>query len=229
MRLADNVKSVLERVQAAAICCSRNHESIKLVAVSKRKDVGLMREALESGITALGENRVQEAREKWPQIAEYLRLSDYEFHMVGHLQRNKAKEAVQMFDLIHSVDSERLALEIDRRAEEIDKKQRVLVEVNTSGEESKFGVAPGGVQELISSVKGLPNLRLEGLMTIGPLIGGQDAARRSFQLLRHLRDESGSVGDLPELSMGMSQDFEIAIEEGATMIRVGTAIFGTRD
>jgi hypothetical protein len=151
-----------------------------------------------------------------------------QFHLVGHLQRNKAKIAVQIFDLIHSLDSERLAEELDRRAAEIGKKQRILIEVNTSGEETKFGVQPEKTKQLVEMVLGCPNLKLEGLMTVGPLYGGSVGARQSFQMLRRLRDQIGA-DLLPELSMGMTSDFEEAIEEGATLIRVGTAIFGPRN
>jgi hypothetical protein len=147
---------------------------------------------------------------------------------VGHLQTNKAKEAVRLFDLIHSLDSERLAVELDRHAHEAGKVQRVLIEINTSGELTKFGIEPEEASGLIRTVQGLKHLRLEGLMTIGPLAGGLEAARRAFHRLGDLREAAGGPQHLPVLSMGMSQDFEIAIEEGATMIRVGTAIFGDR-
>ncbi len=188
-----------------------------------------MLEAIRAGVRFLGENRIQEAKQKWPLIQETMSSTGCEFHMVGHLQRNKARDAVRLFNLIHSLDSERLAKEIDRHAGEIGKKQRVLIEVNTSGEESKFGVQPEGTAKLIEAVQNYSNIKLEGLMTIGPLYGGPDGARRSFQILRQLREETGGEKLLPDLSMGMTQDFEEAIEEGATIIRVGTAIFGSRN
>jgi pyridoxal phosphate enzyme (YggS family) len=154
-------------------------------------------------------------------------------HLIGHLQTNKAGRAVDVYDLIHSVDSARLAEAIDRRAGAVRKRQDVLVEVNTTGEPGKYGVAPEDVERLAEAIAGLDNLRLRGLMTIGPLEGGERGARRSFRALRDLRARVARVTGDPAaaeiLSMGMSGDFEFAIEEGATHVRVGTAIFGPRD
>jgi len=227
--IKENLHEVQKRIKRAAESCGRNPDEIKLVAVSKTMPVPLLREALRGGARILGESRVQEAGAKWHEIREDLHNTKCEFHLIGHLQRNKAKDAVKIFDLIQSVDSERLALEIDRRAAEINKRQRVLIEVNSSGDESKFGISPDEAAALIDAVQRCSNLQLEGLMTIGPLFGGIPAARESFLLLKHIRDNLGGSEELPELSMGMTRDFEAAIEEGATMIRVGTAIFGSRD
>ena len=186
-----------------------------------------MLEAIRCDVRILGENRVQEARSKWSEIHEEMARNRCEFHLVGHLQRNKAKEAVNLFDSIHSLDSERLAMELDKRSGEIGKRQRVLIEVNTSGDESKYGIEPAETGTLLDAVIKCENLKIEGLMTIGPLYGGIRGARECFQMLRDLRD-SLSADLLQELSMGMTGDFEAAIEEGATIIRVGTAIFGDR-
>jgi len=213
---------------AAATIAERNASSIKLVAVSKTKPVSMIIDALHAGVTIFGENRIQEAKAKWPDIKDELKARGAEFHLVGHLQRNKAKDAVEMFDLIHSIDSDRIAIEVNNQAEKIDKFQRVLIEVNTSGEGSKYGCAPGETGDLVKLIRDLPYLRLEGLMTIGPLYGGPNGAQECFQMLTALRNELGGSPVLPELSMGMTGDFEIAIEEGATMVRIGTAIFGSR-
>lgn len=229
VNVSKNIQDVQSRLREAALRSERKAEEITLVAVSKTVGIPSILEAIDSGIKALGESRIQEAKGKWSELREKMSLQGCQFHLVGHLQRNKVKEAVRMFDLIHSLDSERLTAEIDRRAEEIGKRQRVLIEVNTSGEDSKSGVVPEAVGKLVEVVERAPNLFLEGLMTIGPLEGGIESARRSFQILRQLRDELGGKVRLPELSMGMTQDFEVAVEEGATMVRVGMAIFGKRN
>lgn len=213
----------------AARRAARRPEDIQIVAVSKTHGADLMQQALRLGITALGENRVQEAREKYPEIESLLKEKGAQYHLVGHLQTNKAREAVRLFDLIQSVDSERLAHELDHRAREIGKVQRVLIEVNTSKELTKFGVEPPDLMNLARVVRNLGNLHFDGLMTIGSLTGGSSAARACFRELRNLWHELGGLEALPLLSMGMTQDFELAIEEGATMIRIGTAMFGMRE
>lgn len=229
MDISTNIALLRQRISEAAFRAGRGPEQIKLVAVGKTVGTDRIVAAIDAGITLLGENRVQEARSKWPVIHEKLKTVKGEFHLVGHLQRNKAKEAVQLFDLIHSLDSERLALELDRRAREVGKTQRVLIEVNTSGEATKFGVKPEDAKPLIDLALKCRNLKLEGLMTVGPLYGSSIGARQCFEMLRDLQEELGGIRSLPELSMGMTQDFEEAIEEGATMIRIGTAIFGARN
>jgi pyridoxal phosphate enzyme (YggS family) len=172
-----------------------------------------------------GENKVQEARAKIPQTGESLR-----WDMIGHLQTNKAREAVQLFELIHSVDSLRLAQALDNEAAKLGKHQRVLLEVNVSGEKSKFGIRPDDLAGLLQSINALPHTLVEGLMTMAPYSDDPEKSRPYFQNLRRLRDEaSASTGiPLPHLSMGMTGDFEVAIEEGATLVRIGTAIFGER-
>jgi pyridoxal phosphate enzyme (YggS family) len=200
--------------------------SVRLLAITKGFAASAVRQALELGLTELGENRVQEAEGKIRELGPGPR-----WHLVGHLQTNKARKAVDLFAEIHSVDSGSLAEEVARRAAAAERSPRCYVEVNTSGEPSKHGVPPGGALDLIRRVRDLTPLGLEGLMTIGPLHGGPEGARSSFRTLARLRDEARDAGLLGEdagLSMGMSDDFEIAIEEGATLIRIGSALFGER-
>ncbi len=198
-----------------------------MVAVSKTVEPARIRDAIEAGVTILGENYVQEARKKIEEIGH-----EVQWHMIGHLQSNKAKYAVTLFDYIHSVDSISLAREIDRRAAQGGRKVRALVEVNLSGETTKFGIGPDEAMELIFQVPSLENISIEGLMTMPPYFDDPERARPYFIRLRELRDriqgEEVEGVQMDELSMGMSGDFEAAIEEGATMIRVGTAIFGER-
>ncbi|MFH1862384.1 MAG: YggS family pyridoxal phosphate-dependent enzyme [bacterium] len=226
--ISANLIHLRQRIQAAAERAGRRSEEINLAAISKTVSTELMLAAIQQGVRILGENRVQEARWKWQEIGAELHRCGCEFHLVGHLQSNKAKEAVRLFDLIHSLDSVKLAEELNWRAGEIGKTQRVLIEVNSSGEANKFGAPPEEIAQLVDYTRSLPNVHVEGLMTIGPLSGGMEAARIAFRLLHRLREECGGAVVLPELSMGMSQDFEAAIEEGATLIRVGTTIFGAR-
>jgi hypothetical protein len=223
----DNFLRVLERMDQAAKGAGRDPEEIKLVAVSKTVEPARIREAIEAGVTILGENYVQEARRKIEEIGHGI-----QWHMVGHLQSNKAKYAVTLFDYIHSIDGMSLAREIDRRAGQKGRRVRALVEVNLSGETSKFGIGPEAVMELIQQLASLKHISIEGLMTMPPYFDDPERARPCFVGLRELRDRVRSEGiegvRMDELSMGMSGDFEAAIEEGATMIRVGTAIFGER-
>ena len=205
----------------------RDPGRIKLVAVSKTVEPARIRDAIEAGVTILGENYIQEARRKIEEIGHGV-----QWHMVGHLQSNKSKYAVTLFDYIHSVDSISLAREIDRRAAQKGRSIRALVEVNLSGEASKFGIGPDEAMELIRQIASLKNVFIEGLMTMPPYFDDPEKARPYFIRLRELRDRIRAEGvegvQVDELSMGMSGDFEAAIEEGATMIRVGTAIFGER-
>jgi pyridoxal phosphate enzyme (YggS family) len=198
-----------------------------LVTVSKTVESARVREAIEAGVTILGENYVQEAREKIEEIGHGV-----QWHMIGHLQKNKAKHTVTLFDYIHSLDGISLAQEIDRRAAQKGIRVRALVEVNLSGEASKFGIGSEAVKELVRHVALLKHISIEGLMTMPPYFDEPEKARPYFIRLRELRDrirEEGIEGvRMDELSMGMSGDFEAAIEEGATMVRVGTAIFGER-
>jgi pyridoxal phosphate enzyme (YggS family) len=201
----------------------RNPSEVRLLAVTKGVASGQVLEAFRLGATEMGESRVQEADPKIAQVGPGPR-----WHLVGHLQTNKAKRAVSLFEEIHSIDSERLADEVARRAAELDRTPLVYVEVNTSGDTSKHGVAPEGALALIEKVRSLSALRPAGLMTIGPLEGGEAGARNAFRRLREIRDRAVERSLLPEgsgLSMGMSDDFEIAVEEGATIVRVGSALF----
>jgi pyridoxal phosphate enzyme (YggS family) len=215
---------VQERMSAAASRAGRDPASVRLVAVSKMMPVEAIREALKAGVTTLGENRVQEAAAKiavLPAVAAW--------HLVGHLQTNKAKLAVQLFELIHSLDSVRLARELDRHGGQAGKIVRCLVEVNLEGEASKSGTTEEDLRPLLDAAGALPHLRIEGLMAIPPLLPDPEAVRPYFRRLRMLRDKLRSVNfPLAELSMGMTHDFEVAIEEGATLVRIGTGIFGPR-
>ncbi len=220
------LQQVQERIRAAAARAGREADSITLVAVSKTMPVEAIREALGAGVTVLGENRVQEAREKIAALAG----AGAGWHLVGHLQTNKAKLAVQLFDMIHSLDSLRLAEALDRSGEQAGRQVRCLVEVNLGGEESKGGTSEDAVRPLLEGTKPLRHVHIQGLMTVPPFLPDPEEVRPFFQRLRNLRDKLAGEGfDLPELSMGMTHDFEVAIEEGATMVRIGTAIFGPRN
>ena len=225
--IRDNLLRVLERMDQAAKRAGRDPKEIKLVTVSKTVEPARIREAIEAGVTILGENYVQEARRKIEEIGHGI-----QWHMIGHLQSNKAKYAVTLFDYVHSIDGISLAREIDRRAAQKGRRVRALVEVNLSGETSKFGIVPEDVMELIQHVAPLKHISIEGLMTMPPYFDDPERARPYFVELRELGDRVRGEGiegvRMDELSMGMSGDFEAAIEEGATMIRVGTAIFGER-
>ncbi|MDE0299711.1 MAG: YggS family pyridoxal phosphate-dependent enzyme [Candidatus Poribacteria bacterium] len=222
-----NIQSVKNRIASAANRVGRDPHSIELVAISKFKPVSQMMEAIDAGITDLGENRVQEATDKHCRIDLPVK-----WHLVGHLQTNKVKQALQMFDLIHSLDSLRLLAEIDRRSGQLNRKTDTLVEVNTSGEESKYGLQPNEVPSFMESSVEYSHVRIKGLMTIGRLVPDPQEVRPSFALLRRIKDTVDSQRypniQMKYLSMGMTNDFEVAIEEGANMVRIGSAIFGER-
>jgi PLP dependent protein len=225
-RIAERLERVRGRIAQACARAGRPAGAVRLIAVTKGFPASAVTEAASLGLTEFGENRVQEASAKIPLVAPRPR-----WHLVGHLQTNKAKRAVELFDVIQSVDSVRLAEELARRAGEANRVLECLVEVNTSGDATKFGAAPADAPALLARMAELRTLRLGGFMTIGPLQGGPAGARVSFRALHALRAEAARAGSLAadaDLSMGMSDDFEIAIEEGATMIRVGTALFGPR-
>jgi len=226
--VASRLAEIKDRIERAALACGRNPENVRLVAVSKTVPADCIRAAIDAGVTDLGENYVQEAREK----IEVLREQNVSWHFIGHLQSNKAKAAVGLFDLIHSVDSFKLAKELNKRAAAIGKAQPILVQVNISGEETKSGIDPSQTIGLIRQIAGLANLRVQGLMTMPPFFNAPDAVRPYFKALKDLRqavDRQTIPGiAMLELSMGMSGDFETAIEQGATLVRVGTAIFGKR-
>jgi pyridoxal phosphate enzyme (YggS family) len=222
--LGDRLLRVRERINTAATRAGREASAVTLVAVSKTMPVELIREALAAGVTVLGENRVQEAQGKIAALS-----GQGSWHLVGHLQTNKAKLAVQLFDLIHSLDSLKLAQALNRHAEEAGKPVRCLVEVNLGGEESKSGMGEEGVRPLLEAARGLPFLAIEGLMAIPPFRPDPEEIRPYFRRLRALKDALAGAGfRLAELSIGMTHDFEVAIQEGATMVRIGTAIFGPR-
>ena len=223
--IADNLDRVLEKIASAAANSGRSADDIELVAITKTHPAEKVREAIEAGQTLFGESRVQEARAKIPELPSNLR-----WHFVGHLQKNKVRQALQLFEMIHSVDSFALAQDVDRIAQEEGSHPRVLLEVNVAGEGSKFGFTPVHLREQMEALLALPRLSIEGLMCIPPLAGESEDSREFFVQLRELRhslEEEFNI-KLPQLSMGMTQDFPIAIKEGATLVRVGTAIFGER-
>lgn len=227
--LIENVQAVYKRIACAALKSERNPEEIRLIAVTKGVDRDIISEAIEIGLRDFGENRVQSALQKVPELKGSFRKSNVSWHLIGHLQRNKAKVAVELFDVIHSLDSLELAEYIDKQAGRIGKIQRVLIQVKLSHEESKHGIDKESLPDLLKGLTGLGNLHAEGLMTIPPYFNDPEKSRPYFRELRELRDYAEKSGfGLRELSMGMSNDFEVAIEEGATMVRVGTAIFGDR-
>jgi pyridoxal phosphate enzyme (YggS family) len=222
--IRDRLLLVQDRIRAAASRVGRQASSVTLVAVSKAMPLDVIREGVEAGITILGENRVQEARDKIAALPGVIR-----WHLVGHLQTNKAKLAIQLFELIHSLDSLKLAQILDRLGQELAKPVRCLIEVNLGGEQSKSGITEDGVRPLLEGAAGLRHLRIEGLMAIPPFLPDPEQIRPYFRRLRTLRDKLRDEGiALDELSMGMTHDFEVAIEEGATLVRIGTAIFGPR-
>jgi pyridoxal phosphate enzyme (YggS family) len=224
--LASNLASVRERIAAAERRSGRPAGSVTLVGVVKTLPAEAIAAAVALGLTDLGENRVQEAESHQRTVAR----DAARWHMIGHLQRNKAGKALELFDVVHGVDGAELAAALDRRAGEAGRRLAVLIEVNVSGEGSKFGIAPEGAAALAEVVAPLANLQLRGLMTVGAPVARPEDARPGFVRLRELRDETARrLGQpLPELSMGMSGDYEIAVEEGATLVRVGTALFGAR-
>lgn len=222
-KIGDAMDAVRERIARACLRADRDPGTLRLIAVTKTVDVDRIRECLECGHFLLGENRVQEALQKMPHIERQA-----QWHLIGHLQRNKARQAVGAFDLIHGVDSKKLAAELDKRAGMAGIRQPILVQVNLAGEQSKFGVGEKDLGPLLESAAAMGNIDLRGLMIIPPLTEKAEYSRKWFARLRAIRDrESERLGlPLPELSMGMTDDFEVAVEEGATMVRVGRAIFG---
>ena len=226
--MKDRLERVQERIRRTARACSRPETDIRLVAVSKTMPVEIVKKAIESGMTDFGENYIQEAREKISTLSTY----PVTWHYIGHLQSNKAKYAVRMFDLIHSVDSLKLAKELDKCAQKIDKRQDILIQVNVAKEDSKSGVYVEDTSRLLKDISQLANIAVKGLMTMPPYFNAPEKVRPFFAALRQLRDQIKNETipniSMAELSMGMTGDFEAAIEEGATMVRVGTAIFGER-
>jgi hypothetical protein len=229
--LIENIKNIYRRMSHAAMRVERNPEGVKLVAITKNIGVKRIKEAIDWGLRIFGENRVQEAKEKIEELSHFthdiLRFTPISWHLVGHLQKNKAKIAVKLFDLVQSLDSVELANELNKHAEKAGKVQRVLIQVKLSEEETKHGVPKEDLMGLIEKVASMKNLKLEGLMTMPPFFDNPEMVRPFFRELRELRDNIVKSGcKLPELSMGMTHDFEVAIEEGATIVRIGTGIFG---
>ncbi len=223
------LESVKNRIRKLAIDCQRDPQSIRLVAVSKTMSTKRVKEAIDAGVEILGENYIQEAREKIDSLSSY----PVSWHFIGHLQTNKAKYAVRLFDLIHSVDSLKLAVELNKQAKKIDKVQDILIQINVGQEVSKSGASPKEAFDLVKNIGRLENLCLRGLMTMPPFFNAPQKVRPYFSSLCDLRDRIKAVmpTSVPanELSMGMTNDFEVAIEEGATLLRIGTAIFGERN
>jgi PLP dependent protein len=227
MDLKKRLDNVKDRINKTALKCGRDPESIHLVAVSKTIPANRVREAIMAGVTTLGENYVQEARNKFNVLGTF----PVSWHFIGHLQSNKAKYAVRLFDLIHSVDSLKLARELNKQAKKVNKIQDVLIQINISKEPSKSGSDIENAANLIKDIVLFENLTVKGFMAMPPFFNNPEKARPYFTALRNLRDQiqKDFPGvDLNELSMGMTGDFEVAIEEGATFVRIGTAIFGER-
>ena len=225
MDLATNIQLVRERMRAACERAGRSPDSVALLAIAKTHSAEAVQAAAASGLTLFGENKVQEARAKIPLCPGTLR-----WHLVGHLQTNKVREAVELFEMIQSVDSLRLAEEVNKRAEQAARRMPVLLEVNVAGEPSKFGYTAARLLTELKELNALPRLEIHGLMTVPPLSPVADSVRPSFRRLRELKQQCEALlgAPLPHLSMGMTSDFEVAIEEGATIVRIGTAIFGDR-
>ncbi len=226
--MKQRLEQIKERIRQAAESCNRDADSVRLVTVSKTIAAEIVKEAIDAGVTILGENYVQEARDKFKALVQY----PVSWHFIGHLQSNKAKYAVRLFDLIHSVDSLKLARELDKQAGKVDKIQQILVQVNISAEDTKSGISTDEAPRLIAEISQLKNLAVKGLMSMPPYFYQPEKVQPFFADLRELRDQikEQSLPNvfLDELSMGMTGDFEVAIKEGATLVRIGTAIFGER-
>lgn len=224
--LTENLNKVEKKISDSCAKNGRNRSEIRLIAVSKTHPLEEIEEVIKAGATDLGENKAQELSAKFPKISKPVN-----WHFIGHLQTNKVKYVIEPAEFIHSVDSEKLAAEIDKRAKGIDKIQKVLLEINTSDEASKFGLtSEDDILKVAEFCNSCENVDLQGLMTMAPYTEDENIIRECFIKLRETKESLNQKGfDLKELSMGMTNDYEIAIEEGATMIRVGTAIFGERD
>ncbi|MBR5614731.1 MAG: YggS family pyridoxal phosphate-dependent enzyme [Clostridia bacterium] len=226
--IRENMAAVCKNIADAAASCGRSPQEVTLIAVTKTYGVDAINEAIDCGAENIGENRVQEVMEKFDGVKPVC------WHLIGHLQKNKVKYIIDKAELIHSVDSFDLAKEIDKQAKKHDKIQRVLLEVNVSGEESKFGIAPDLCEDLCLRIsKELTNVKIEGLMTIAPFTDDETILEEVFKGLKNLSEEISSKNipnvSMKDLSMGMTNDYQLAIKHGATMVRVGTGIFGKRD
>ncbi|HVU07135.1 MAG TPA: YggS family pyridoxal phosphate-dependent enzyme [Verrucomicrobiae bacterium] len=225
MSFAENLNLIQQRIRAACGRAGRDENSVQLIAVSKTHPPEMIREAVNCGQIFFGENKAQEAKAKIPDCPGKAR-----WHFIGHLQSNKARDAVELFEMIQSVDSLNLAWEISRRCEQVAKKMPILLEVNVAGEASKFGYSPEKLLAELRELNSLPRIEVQGLMCVPPFSSESEKSRPHFRRLRELKIQCEEIlgAPLPHLSMGMSGDFEIAIEEGATMARIGTALFGAR-
>lgn len=227
MTVADNIRHVREVMAQAAAISGRPPEAVRLMAVTKTVDDARIAEAIRAGVEIIGENYVQEAKRKLETLGRA-----GEWHLIGHLQTNKAKYAVHLFDMIHSVDRLELAAELDRRARAAGRVQDILIEVNVSGEKTKSGIPPADALPLVRAIASLPNLAIRGLMTMPPWFDNPEEARPCFHALRELRDRITAEAipgvQMRELSMGMTGDYGVAIEEGSTLVRIGRGIFGDR-
>jgi len=225
MDLAASIKSVQDRISASCARASRDPGSVTIMAVTKGQPPEAVSEANRCGLALFGENKVQEAKAKIPLCSNRLR-----WHMIGHLQTNKCRDAAALFEMVQSVDSLHLAAELNRRAEQLSRKLPILLEINVAGEASKFGYPPERMLAELNELNAFPRLEIHGLMAIPPWAPNPEKARPMFRFLRGLKTEAEQKlgAPLPHLSMGMSGDFEVAIEEGSTMVRIGTAIFGER-
>lgn len=225
MTVRENLQLIRERIEKAAQRAGRKSEEVILIAVTKTVEVPRILEAIEAGVTHIGENKVQEAQKKIEEIGKGVT-----WHMIGHLQTNKVKQALELFQLIHSVDSLRLARELSEKAKARRQKIDILIQVNVAGEESKFGFPLEGVEKSIEEISKLPSLVIKGLMTLPPQVEDPAMVRPYFRKLKELSEGLRNIPqvEMKFLSMGMTNDFEVAIEEGANMVRIGTAIFGPR-
>jgi len=224
--IKNNLSAVMQRIERAALACGRDPKTVRLVVVAKTQPEPLVRAAIEAGAGIIGENYIQEARGKFEKLVGL----PADWHFIGHLQSNKAKYAVRMFELIHSVDTAKLAAELDKQARKAGKTQNILVQVNISKEPSKSGVEQELALDLIHTINAYPNICIKGLMTMPPFFDAPERARPYFAALRRLSGQARQQLGFPlnDLSMGMTGDFEVAIEEGATLVRIGTAVFGVR-
>jgi len=226
--ISDNINTIREKVSRACARAGRSPSDVTLIAVAKTFPSSAVQGAVDAGVADIGENYVQELLAKRRDLAG----AAIRWHFIGHLQSNKVKDIAPWIEMIHAVDSASLAIEIDRRAAKAGRVIECLIEVNTTGEETKFGAAPARVAALVRSLGSCDNISLAGLMTIGPFLPDPEGSRPMFRRLRELKEEIGSLAQsnvtMRHLSMGMTGDFEVAIDEGATLIRIGTAIFGPR-
>lgn len=235
MSIRQNVEIVRENISKAKAKAGVGAQDVAIVCVSKGRSLDEIYQVLDAGVVDIAENKVQEAEGKFAALSQYAKKMGlpFRFHMVGHLQTNKVSKALEMFDLIHSADSLKLSQKLDEASRQRGAKAEILLEVNTSNEKSKFGVAQGDVVGLLKELAKLENIYLRGLMTMAPLVEDKEDARPYFRKLRQLRDEINKIDEpmfrqrikMDFLSMGMSQDYEVAVEEGANMVRIGTAVF----